>query len=805
MLSSLTQDVRYALRTLARAPGFTLVCVLTIALAIGANTAIFTVVNGVLLKPLGYPDAGRLVTIGQYTDAQPQLSGTTSGNFYDWLEGTSSFASMAAWGTSARNIAGRASAERVVGIIGTGALFDVLGNRPLLGRTFSTADGESGAEPVLVLSHGLWQRLYGGDPSVIGQTLSLAGDPFTIIGVMPADFAFPDPTAEYWIPRRIDAQFRSNRDQYFLMTAARLKDGLSIEQARLDLDTVMDRIRAAHPQATQNARAGVQPMKDMVVDGVRTRLLTLMGAVAFILLIACANLGNLLLARAAGRRREIAIRHALGARPLRIVRQMLTESVVLAIAGGLAGIVLGRLLLDALLVLLPPDLPRAGDVRLDLTVLTFTLAASCVSGLAFGILPALHLAGNDPADAVRNGARGSGRGRAVRSALVVSEVALAVVLLAGAGLLVRSFAALLDVHPGFRAERLLTLRVAITPAAYQDPARRVRYFEDVLARLRTLPGVDGVAMTTTLPASGRGVGAWFNVLARPLPPTQTPPGVPYRVVAWDALQTLGIPLLRGRYLTPDDRLEGERGVLVSDSVARRFWPDGNALGQRIYLGAPDNRIVDDVVIVGIVGDVKQAGLDERASEAVYLPHTLVPFVTSFSFALRTSLEPGSLTAGARAGIREIDPTVPMFGVQTMDETLAQSVRPARSSMLLIGLLAAVALLLALLGVFSVLSYTVTQRTTELGIRMALGAGGGRIALLVLGAGMLPVVCGVALGLAGALALTRFMASLLFGVTPTDPATFASVATLIILVAAIASYLPARRAAHVDPITVLRQA
>jgi putative ABC transport system permease protein len=803
MIASLLQDIRYGVRMLLRTPGFSLVCVLTMALAIGANTAIFSAVNAVLLQPLRYHDPERLVVIGHRPSDGVGLNSTTPGNFYDWQRDATGFEAMAAWAATERNIANPSSADRVPGVASAGSLFDVLGRRALFGRTFAASEDGPGKPLVVVLSHTLWQRLYGNDRSAIGRTLRLGAAAYTVIGVMPPDFAFPDENAQFWIPASFDTAFRGNRDQYFMLAAARLKPGVSAAQAQSQLASVMDRIRREFPRETQSAQAAVMPMQALLVDGIQTRLFTLMGAVACVLLIACANLGNLLLARAASRRREIALRQALGARPVRIFRQLLTESLILAILGGALGIALGAGLLTSLLALLPANLPRASEVRLDATVLVFTLLIALGSGVVFGIFPAMHLASRGSGEALREGTRGTRRGGWVHKGLVIAEVALAIVLLTGAGLLVRSFARLIDVDPGFKAEQLLTFRVAIAFEKYPKPEQRLAFFEAVRHKLRELPGVEGVAMTTVLPVTGRGTGAWFNMLERPVPADRTPPGVPYRVVSHDALQVLGIPLLRGRYFTADDRRDGFRAVIVSESVERRFWPGGSALGKSIYMGAPDNRIIDDAVIVGIVADVKQQGLDESSPAAVYIPHAEVPLMPVFSFALRSSIAPASLTSAARAAVREIDSAAPMFRVRTIDDVLSESTQPARSSMVLLSGFAAVALLLAVLGVFSVLSYGVAQRAKEFGIRMSLGAGSRQVVLLVLRQGLIPVAAGIALGLAGAFGLTRFMQSLLFGVTATDPLTFAAVGTGLAAVAAIACYLPARRATRVDPAVVLR--
>ena len=803
MLASIAQDVRYAARMLRRSPGFTVVCVITMALAIGANTAIYTVINGVLLKSLPYADPERVVVLGHHTNGGESLDSTTPGNLYDWMKGATAFESIAGFSQTERILTWNGNAERIRGMLSVGSIFDVLGRQAASGRTLAVSDDEPGAEPVIVLSAGLARRLFG-EADTIGRSLAVNSVPHTVVGVMPPDFAFFDFGDEYWLPARFDLAFRNNRDQYFLAAIARLRPQTTITQAKAQLNTVMDSIRREYPQYTQNATAGVVPMKDLLLDDVETRLMMLMGAVAFVLLIACANLGNLLLARASTRRQEVALRHALGARPGRLVRQLLTESLLLAAIGGVAGLALGAALLRLLLTWLPENLPRLKGVELDGGVLLFTAAISLLSGLVFGAFPAVQLAGGTTIEAIRDTARGSSRSRFVRHTLVASELALALMLLVGAGLLARSFAKLLDVPPGFQTDRLLTFAVSIPTARYETSQQRFSFFQRAAEQVETLPGVRGVTLTTTLPVAGRGNGAWFNMLDRPWPATETPPGVPNRVVRANYFQALGIPLLKGRYFTERDGLDGTRAVIISESLARRFWPNEEALGRHIYMGAPDNRVVPDSEIVGIVADVKQTGLDEERGEAVYAPHALVPSVANFTFAVRTATDPAGLTPAVRDVMRRLDPGVPLVRIQTMDDILARSMAPTRSSMLLVSLFAAVALALAVIGVFGVLSYSVHQRTTELGIRLALGATAGSVKLLVLGQGMAPVAVGVAIGVAGALALTRFMETLLFGVTATDPLTFVAVSILLAAVAALASYVPARRATLVDPVRVLRQ-
>ena len=621
---------------------------------------------------------------------------------------------------------------------------------------------------------------------------------------MPPDFAFFDYDYEYWVPARFDAAFRGNRDQFFLAGLARLAPGVGIDQATTQLNTVMDAIRRDYPQFTQNAVAGVAPLEEVLLDGVQRRLVLLMGAAGFVLLIACANLGNLLLARAASRRREMAVRQALGAGQARLVRHVLAESVWLAIAGGVAGLAVGAGLLRLLTAHLPQDLPRLGGIGLDPAVMLFTAVLAIAAGLIIGAFPAFQLAGGLPMAALRDGTRVVGRTGPLRAGLVSSQLALALMLLAGAGLLARSFVALLDVPPGFTADRLLTFTASLPAATYRTGADRAAFFERAASELERLPGVVAVTMTTTLPVAGRGNGAWFNRIDRPWPADQTPPGVPNRVVRANYFETMGIPVLRGRTFTAHDGLDGQRAVVVSESVARRFYPGEDPIGRHVFMGAPDNRVVPDSEIVGVVADVKQRGLDEERPEAVYAPHALVPGIGSVTYALRTTTDPASLGPAVRDVMRRLDPGVPLIRLQTMDDILGRALAPTRSSMLLVAVFAAVALTLAVIGVFGVLSYTVAQQTPEFGIRMALGATAPRVLWLVVLRGMLPVGIGAGLGVAGALALSRFLRGLLYGVTPTDPATLAAVTVLLLATAGIAVYLPARRATRVDPVQVLRE-
>jgi putative ABC transport system permease protein len=798
MLDPLRQDVRYALRSLLRAPGFAVVAVLTLALGIGANTAIFSVVHGVLLQPLGLPGETQLVAIGEGRTDGPltTLNATSPGSFGDIASQTTSLAGVAAFTGVGLTVTGRGEPETLQGVSFAGELFAVLGTRPMLGRVPVAEEQVEGANPVIVLSYPTWRRMFGNDRTVIGKTITGNGTARTIVGVMPEGFRFPSGSAEFWTPQRWSPAFRVNRDQYYLTLVGRLAPGTSIERARADLVTVSGRLARDYATYNTNLRLNAVPLRDMVVSNVRTRLYILMGAVAFVLLITCANLGNLLLARGVMRRREIAVRQALGANRTRLARQLMTESLVLSLVGGAVGLLVGKLFMAMLLAQQTLVLPRRDEIGLHPAVLLFAFGVSIVAGLAFGVIPALQLSGGRSSDALREGSRGSGGQQWARTALVVSELALSLMLLAGAGLLLRSFAMLTRVDPGFRSERLLTFGITLRR---QTPTT----LTEMSDRLAALPGVRTVAAVSQLPATGRGGGAWFNILERPTPPNQTPPGEIYRVITPPYFETIGLPLLRGRLLTRDDRLDGMHAVVVNAALAKKYWPDGDPIGKEIYLGAPDNRLFDHGTIVGIVGDTKDGGLDADALPIVYGTNGLMPWWSSYSFVIRTSGDPTQLAAAVRREMRAIDPALAIQNLQSMDAVLRDQVAPARWSMTLLGVFAGIAVTMAALGVFGVLSFLVTQRTKELGIRLALGAEPGRLRRMVLAQGLGLAALGIAIGVGGALALTRLMASLLFGVTPSDPATFVAVSLLLITIAAVASYIPARRATQVDPLTALR--
>ena len=804
MLTHVLQDVRYSLRLLRRTPGVTFVALLTIALGIGANTAIFSIINGVILRPLPLADPDRLFVIrhAELSD-RTQVGSTSPGNFFDIQQASRLVQPMAGFSGSTMTLTGRGDPERLQGIVSCGSILEVTGVQAVLGRIFTDADQRTGSARVVVISHGLWQRLFGGSADAIGQALTLGGVPVTVIGVMPKGFSFPDSKVDFWAPEALTAAQRASRTEYYLTILGRLAPGATPAAARAELDAIMERLRTSFPQANSNVALEPTPLAEALISNVTQMLWILMASVACVLLIACANLANLLLAKATGRGREIAIRQAIGADRGRVIRQLLVESVVLGIAGGIAGIAIGKVFLDALIAWLPAGIPRITEASIDLRVLLVTLAVSAATGLFFGIAPALQLARKAPAAALRDDARtATGRGP-LRAILVAAELSLALVLLAGAGLLIRSFVLVQRVDPGFSTDRLLTFQVRLEGPAYAQAPARIAFVKTIVERLQTLPGVIDAAAGSNAPIAGRGTGAWFNLIARPWPAGTTPPGLPYRIVTPGYFKTMQIPVIRGRLLTDADGAGGTPSVVISESVARRFWGSEDPIGAEIYMGAPDNKLFERATIVGIVKDVKLAGLGNPLTDAVYGLNTLMPWWRNFVFTVRTAGDPTALAPSARQLVRSTDPQLAITNLQAMTDIMNTSLAPARASMLLLALFAGVAVVMAAVGVFGVMSYTVNLRAREMGIRMALGATASEVRRLVVVDGMRQALIGVGLGVAGAIWLTRAMTSLLFQVEPGDPMTLAAAAFLLLSTAALACYVPARRATKVDPLIVLR--
>ncbi len=799
----LRQDLRFALRMLARSPGFALVAVLTLALGIGANSAIFSVVSGVLLRPLPYAEPDALVSVWP-EGAFPR------GGFLAFREEARSFAAVAGYGVATElTLFDRGEPARLEGTETTANLFRVLGVDAALGRTFLAEEEEPGAERVVLLSHALWRQRFGGDPSAVGRSVRLDGVSHTVVGVMPADFRFPSSATQLWTPVPFDPGDRIGMwSERWLNPVARLRPGADLSLAQAEVDAFMPRLREMFPWDMPDGYgrgAAVVPLRDEVVGDVRPMLLLLLGAVGLVLLIACVNVANLLLARAAARQREIAIRGALGAGRGRLVRQLLTESVLLSVLGGALGLGVGAAGVELLTATLPADTPRLEEVRIDVGVLGFTAALALLTGLLFGSLPALRTSHFGLKAALIEGGRTAGGGRSRRglaSALIAAEMALAVVLVIGAALLVRSFWNVVQVDPGFQTGNVVSALVAPSESRLGDDAARRDFFARLEERLAALPGVSAVSATSQLPFAEGIYGSVFVIEGRPDPATRGgdwPLADAAPVVGADFLRTLGIPLLRGRGFTDADR-EGAPGVvLVSEALARRHWPGEDPIGGRIrFPGAGE----EWRAVVGVVGDVKWERLTEEGRSALYTP--LAQGRTGpMRVVAKTTGDPRTLAASLRGIVAALDPQTPVSDVRTVDQRISSSVERPRFAMLLLAAFAGVALLLGAVGIYGVIAYTVGQRTREIGVRMALGARSGDVLRLVLAQGAGLALAGVALGVGIALAVTQALRSLLFGVGAADPLTFALVPLLLVGVALLASWIPARRAARVDPMVALR--
>lgn len=802
------QDARYALRVLRKSPGFALAAILALALGIGANSAVFSVVNGVLLRPMPFAEPERLVHLfGNFHGMGLERISVSVPEYRDYREVTRTLESVAAHIEADMTLTGQDAPERLRAVASSASLLPTLGVTPMMGRTFSEEEETQGRNHVVLLTHRLWRGRFGANPEILGKTLTLDGEPFTVVGVLPAGFEYPERTDLYVpfapTPDMLNPGARGRR---FLEVVARVKPGVSVEAAQRDMDRVAAQFAETHPERYPQ-RVGwaisVVSMEDQTVGGVRSTLWVLLGAVGFVLLIACTNVANLLLARAAARGREISIRAALGAGRGRLVTQFLTESLVLSLAGGVLGLLLAMWGMDALLALVGDGLPRAAEVRLDGRVMLFTGAISVLTGLLFGLAPALQASRADLHGAMREGARGTG-GRAsgrIRSVLVVSQVALALVLLVGAGLFLRSFLALQGEDAGFEPQGVLTARVSLPQERYGEPSKRAAVMQEFLTRVRSVPGVESAGMTSLLPLTGR--SDWsFEVEGRVTDPSEPPrPAVEYRAVSSGYHKALRIPLLRGRWLEDSDGFDAPHAVVFSEAAARVTFPGEEALGKRIRLGGQDpNR--PWATVVGIVKDTKEWGLDQPARPVAYFSLTQRNPMGAY-LVVRTRQGAGALLASLQAELRVVDGNLPLYDVAPMEAVVDGSVSQRRFSMLLLGLFAGVAVVLASLGIYGVIAYTVTQRTRELGIRMALGARQVDVLGLMVGQGMRMTLLGVGLGLVLALGLGRLLSALLFGVKAHDPVTFAGVAVLLAGVALVASWLPARRAAKVDPALTLR--
>lgn len=809
-MGTLLQDLRLALRGVLKRPGFSLVVTLTLALGIGANTAIFSVVNAVLLSALPYHEPERLVALSSKVEAK-NLTGqpVSHPNARDWREQNQVFAELAAVRGELMSLSDAAEAERVNVVRASADILPLLGAKPILGRDFRPDEEQPGQGTVAIVSHGLWQRRFGGAPQIIGQTIKLDGTAFTVIGVLPAWLkqpgvmlpSLPPAGADVWIPL-IPATYEQDRSLHNLRVIARLKPGVSLRQAREDMNGVASRLEQQYPAINANIGIELQPLHEQVVGRVRQALWILAGAVGFVLLIACANVANLLLARAADRQSEIAIRTALGATRGRLVRQLLTESVVLGLAGGLGGVLLAAWGVPLLTRLSAGGIPRADEIGLHRPVLLFALLISLATGLVFGLLPAFQSSRGELAGTLKEGGKGGGvPHRRWLSALVVAEIALALVLLIGAGLLVRSFRAVSESDPGFRPERILTLAVPLPQATYPDQTRQLAFFERAFAALNALPGVESSAATFGLPIRGFAT-ATFGIEGRPVIPGQEPVA-DYRTVSPAYFRTLGIQLLNGREFSEHDTATTADAVVINEELARRHWPGENAIGKRLQISAETTRWRE---VIGVVGNAKLNSLEGAADPAIYVPlpqNTWPSALRLSSLAIKTSGDPNALAAPVRSALRAIDPALPLSQMRTMDDILAESLAARRFNLTLLLLFAAAAGLLAVVGIYGVMSHHVARQTRDFGIRVALGARASDVMGLVLREGAKLALAGAGLGSLAALALTRLLAGLLAGVSAADPAIFAGIAAGLCAIALLACYLPARRAARVDPILALK--
>ena len=810
MFNTLFKDIRYGVRNLLKHPGFTAIVVVTLVLGIGASSAIFSVVNTVLLRPLPYPRAERLAVI-QELDQNGKRVQVTPANFLDWRAQNTVFEQLAAILTRPANLALADQAQRIDLAMTSANFFTVFGLEPARGRFFIPADEQAGHSPVVVVSHALWQRAFGADPSLVGKPITVDGNSYTVVGIAPVNFNYPDKT-DLWIPPFKLAPTLNERQEPtqvrgfgMLATIGLLRPGVTVAQAASEMETITSRLRQQYPESNNRRFNRVVSLHEHLVGETSQMLLLLLGAVGFVLLIACANVANLLLASAASRQKEIAIRTALGASRFRVIRQLLTESLMLAFIGGALGFLMALWGVALMTRFLPANFPRLNEITLDWRVVAFTLAASTVTGILFGLAPALQISRPDVQETLKESGRsssGSRRHNRLRNALIVGEVALSIVLLVGAGLMFRSLLRLQSVNAGFSSQQVLTLRLSPAGTNYRTDADYIKYYDQVIQRVTALPGVEAVGAINTLPLD-KGPQAGFRIEGREPLTKDKWPGGNYRTVSTDYFRTLNIPIVQGRAFNDRDTQTTPLVVIINQALAARDFPNENPIGKRINLGNTDaNGQAVWWEIVGVTANVRSIELREEATPEFYLS-ALQDSFANMSLVIHTSVEPENMSAAVRRASAEVDKSAAVSDVKTMENIVGEAVTQPRFNLFLLGLFSAVALLLSAAGIYGVTAYSVTQRTHEFGIRMALGAQVGDVLRMIMRQGLLLIAIGVGVGLVASLALTRLLRTLLFGVSATDPLTFAAITALLMVVALLACYVPARRATKVDPLVALR--
>ncbi len=819
-MNTLWQDIRYGARMLLKNPGITVIVIIALALGIGANTAIFSVVNAVLLRPLPYPESDRLVFLNEMSPVLDEMS-ISYPNFIDWREHNQTFEKMGVYNRASYNLTGTGEAERIVTGQVSADLFSVLRVNAAQGRVFTNDEDKPGGTPVVVLSYPLWQRRFGGQSSILNQAITLNGKSYTVIGIMPQSFAYPS-RAEMWVPvGQLSDQpsWKERGNHPGLYGVARLKLGATFEQANADMNNIAANLEKQYPDSNASNRVRLRPLLEIFVVDVRRALWVIFGAVGFVLLIACANIANLLLARATARRKEMAIRTAVGASRWRIARQLLTESILLSLIGGGIGLVLARLGVDLILYVSPDAIPRSREIGLDWKVLAFTVGISFLTGILFGLIPAIQAGDVDVHETLKESGRGTSGRQWLRSSLVVVEVATTLVLLIGAGLLIRSFYLLQKVNPGFSHEHLTSFSISLPEKKYATEETRSSFYNHLLENIRALPGVETTAAASGLPLGNNGWQTSFVIDGRPLPPRDQTPLMEACLVTPDYFKVMNIPVLRGRVFNDrDDRSHlagrdlskltevekqgaGLNSIVIDEEFAKRYWPNEDPVGKRVRMGAdPKSPVLE---VLGVVGRVKMESLNQNSDRVQgYFAFNQVP-LGGMTVVIKGASDANQLMSSIRGAVRELDPNQPIYSVRTMDEIRAESVAPERLNLTLLSLFAGIALVLAIVGIYGVMSYSVTQRTHEIGIRMAVGARPLDVFKMILGHGMKLALIGVGIGLVGAFLLTRLMATMLFGVEPTDATTYSAISILLIGIALLACYLPGRRATKVEPTISLR--